>query len=286
LSTGGEPAASELPLAHALALGLLHGPAELLPISSSAHTALVPWLLGWPYGRLDARLRKSFEVALHAGTAVALLTRPPWGGGSRQHGSGRVDPIVLACAAAPPALAGYALGERIERRLGTPATIAVGLLAGAAAMGAAEVRGEGARTVAQAQARDGLALGLAQALALIPGVSRSGLAGAVARERGFARLQADRLCWQTGLPVIGGAAVLQAVRAARRGVRREHRRALALGGSAALLSTGLSVRLLGPRRRVGLSRAAVAYRLALAGVVIRRVRDNTERPTRLQADSP
>ena len=57
----------------AVALGLLHGPAELLPISSSAHVALVPWLLGWPYDDLDADQRKAFEVALHAGTVAALL---------------------------------------------------------------------------------------------------------------------------------------------------------------------------------------------------------------------
>ena len=60
-------------IGHAVALGLLQGPAELLPISSSGHIALVPWLLGWPYADLDAELRKSFEVALHAGTAAALL---------------------------------------------------------------------------------------------------------------------------------------------------------------------------------------------------------------------
>ena len=57
---------------HALALGLLQGPTELLPVSSSAHTILVPLLAGWPYGELEAQLRKSFEVALHAGTALAL----------------------------------------------------------------------------------------------------------------------------------------------------------------------------------------------------------------------
>lgn len=67
------PLEQSLPLRQALALGLMHGPAELLPISSSGHTTLVPWLLGWPYPKLDPALRKSFEVALHAGTAVGLL---------------------------------------------------------------------------------------------------------------------------------------------------------------------------------------------------------------------
>lgn len=187
---------------------------------------------------------------------------------------------------APPALVGYALGERIERRLGTPATIAAALLAGAIAMGAAELCERGARTVAQAGARDGLAIGAAQALALIPGVSRSGLAGAAARAGGFARLQADRLSWQVGLPVIGGAAALQGARAARRGVRPEHRRALAVGGASALVSTHLSGRLLGPRVRARLLPATIAYRVALAGLVIRRVRDNTGGRPRLQTRQP
>lgn len=62
-----------LSLRYAVALGLAHGPTELLPISSSAHTTLIPWLAGWPYVELDPELRKSFEVALHAGTAAALL---------------------------------------------------------------------------------------------------------------------------------------------------------------------------------------------------------------------
>ena len=69
----GDAAGEPLPIVQAVALGLLHGPAELLPISSSGHVTLVPWLLGWSYPRLDPELRKSFEVALHAGTAAALL---------------------------------------------------------------------------------------------------------------------------------------------------------------------------------------------------------------------
>ncbi len=64
---------NEFPVWQAVALGALHGPAELLPISSSGHIAVVPWLAGWSYRRLDHELRKSFEVALHTGTAAALL---------------------------------------------------------------------------------------------------------------------------------------------------------------------------------------------------------------------
>ncbi|MGC9220136.1 MAG: undecaprenyl-diphosphate phosphatase, partial [Solirubrobacteraceae bacterium] len=60
-------------LSRALALGLMHGPAELLPISSSGHVELVPWLLGWEGVSPDPEVRKAFEVALHAGTALALM---------------------------------------------------------------------------------------------------------------------------------------------------------------------------------------------------------------------
>ncbi|MHB8235287.1 MAG: undecaprenyl-diphosphate phosphatase, partial [Solirubrobacteraceae bacterium] len=66
-------ARARLGVRHSLALGLLQGPTELLPVSSSAHTTLVPFLLGWPYAELDGELRKSFELALHAGAGLALV---------------------------------------------------------------------------------------------------------------------------------------------------------------------------------------------------------------------
>ncbi len=297
-----------LPLRHAVVLGLLHGPTELLPVSSSAHTTLVPWLLGWPYSDLeDPKLRKSFEVALHAGTALALLTRPR---GIRLGGR----PSLMLPAVAPAALAGYALGDQIERRFGTPATIAAGLIAGSVAMGAAELQARGVgslpsrararvtrfrttptpsrgagkaaipdwrdpsrgtRETATADRRDGLALGVAQAVALIPGVSRSGATIAAARARGFSRADADRLSWQVGLPVIAGAALLKGTRLAREGVSRELRLPLAAGAAGAFASTLLSAKLLGPRQRAVLLPASTTYRGVLAGLVVRRMRDNT-----------
>ncbi|HWB69836.1 MAG TPA: undecaprenyl-diphosphate phosphatase, partial [Solirubrobacterales bacterium] len=62
-----------IPRRRAVALGLVQGPTELLPVSSSAHIVLVPWLAGWGWERIDPEVRKSFEVALHAGAAAALL---------------------------------------------------------------------------------------------------------------------------------------------------------------------------------------------------------------------
>ena len=67
------PASLELSAGRAAALGAIQGPTELLPVSSSAHISLVPWLAGWRWQELDPEARKSFEVALHAGTAAALL---------------------------------------------------------------------------------------------------------------------------------------------------------------------------------------------------------------------
>jgi undecaprenyl-diphosphatase len=264
LSHGGS---AELPLRHALALGLLHGPAELLPISSSGHTTLIPWLAGWPYGRLEPRLRKSFEVALHAGTVAALLLRCPAKAGC---------PRFLAAAVFPPALAGYALHERIERRLGTPLTIAGGLVAGSLAMACGELRARqrrATRRANQAGVGDGLALGIAQTLALIPGVSRSGATFAVARARGFTPEAAEQLSLSAGLPVLGGAALLQTSKLARRGLPGSMRSSLAVGGAGAFLSTLLASALLDSRRRSRAAIPASLYRVALASLAIARSRE-------------
>ena len=127
-----------LPLRHALALGLLQGPTELLPVSSSAHTELLPWLAGWPYARVEGERRKAFEVALHAGAGLALALHM-----RREllEDAARIDRRragVIALSLAPAALAGYALERPIEQRLGGPRSIALGLVAGAIAMTASD----------------------------------------------------------------------------------------------------------------------------------------------------
>jgi undecaprenyl-diphosphatase len=250
-------------------LGLLQGPAELLPISSSAHIALLPRLAGWRYGELDASARKSFEVALHAGAACALAARALR---SRAHGSAP-EPVVLAVALAPPALAGYLLRSQIERTLGGPRTMAAGLAAGAAAMALADARpaAGGERRCGDARAADGLALGVAQALALVPGVSRSGATLTAARALGFAREDALRLSWQVGLPLMLAAGAHEALQLMRsRGATGRLRGALASGALAAGLSTCASARVLSrPRwRRRSLAPYAL-YRCALAAILIR-----------------
>lgn len=269
-------AKSALPVDQAIALGLLQGPTELLPVSSSAHTTLIPWLAGWSYTELDAELRKSFEVALHAGTGVALaidmrrelledlLTL------DRRRG------MVIVCSVAPPAIAGYTLRRFIERRLGGPRSIAVGLIAGAVAMALADARPAGAaRRLKDADVSDGLALGLAQAVALIPGVSRNGATLTAARARGFSRRDAQTLSWHAALPVILAASALEGYRPVSSCKTEDAKGTRAAGAGAALLSTLASAALLRRTphgRGEGTLLPCCLYRGVLALVVMRRLR--------------
>jgi len=256
-----------IPAARALALGVVQGPAELLPVSSSAHIVLVPWLAGWEWDEVDPELRKSFEVALHAGAAGALLI------GQRRLIVEELREfelraaVVLALSFLPAAFVGYRFERQIERRLGGPRATAAGLLAGAAAMLVADRRPQ-LRGRGEAGAADGLALGVAQASALAPGVSRNGATLAAARWRRFSRDQANLLSRTVALPIIVGAAALKGARLARRGVDPELRRSMALGVAASFASTLASQRLI---RLVERDRALwpyAAYRAGLAAVVL------------------
>jgi undecaprenyl-diphosphatase len=258
---------------HAALLGLLHGPAELLPVSSSAHTTLLPWLAGWPYAALDGELRKSFELALHAGTTLALvlvLRDELLAGAAAIDRSGAG---VLVLSLAPAALAGYTLRGRIEQRLGGPHSIAAGLAAGGALMALADLRGRGARASGAARAADGLALGIAQASALMPGVSRNGATLAAARARGFHRRGAQELSWSIGIPVLLGVSLLEGARLLRDGLPAAARAPFAIGSAAAFASTLATARVLHGRAREGWALLPFAiYRLLLAAVVILRSR--------------
>ena len=191
------------PEVEAALLGLLHGPAELLPISSSAHAAALPWLLDWRVARWPPGRRKELQVALHAGTALALAAdlippRQAWG--------------VVALAAAPAGAAGLVGEEWVESKLGDPTTLPAGLLAGAAALVCAD-HAPGHRH-GRMTARDAVWLGLAQALALAPGVSRTGATLAAARARGFSRPAASRLSFAVAGPVLLSATALKGARVA------------------------------------------------------------------------
>lgn len=205
-----------------------------------------------------------------AGAALAIHMRRELAGDVRRMDASRA--CVVALSLAPAALAGYALERPIERWLSGPRPIAAGLVAGSVAMALADAR-RGGRGTEDARALDGLALGVAQAAALAPGVSRSGATLAAARWRGFHRAAAQGLSWHAGLPVLLGAGVLKAARLLRAAPSREERAALAVGGMAAFLSTLASARALDRRLRAGHPLLAWSlYRCALAALVLVRSR--------------
>lgn len=253
-------------LGEALAYGLLQGPTELLPISSSGHLVVAPWVLGSDYVKLDPELRKSFEVALHVGTAAALVIvlRDEVLEAVRDIDSRRLG--VLVTSLTPAAVAALAFERVIERRLGRPEVVAAGLLAGSLAMARAD-RLRGTRERREAGWRDGLAIGTAQALALVPGVSRSGLAIVGARVRGFSPHAASELSMHAALPVIAGATILKGLRLRKRGLPCEMRAPFAIGMAGAFASSLASARLIARHRRgSGLLKYAI-YRVALASAI-------------------
>jgi undecaprenyl-diphosphatase len=262
-------------------LGLVQGPTELLPISSSAHTTLVSRVAGWDYDALDPDARKSFELALHggAGLGLALAMRGELLAEARALRSRTL--LALALALAPPVLAGRALRGRIAALTGGPRSIAGGLLAGATAMALADAaRGADGRPCSDAGPVDGLTLGVAQALALTPGVSRSGAVLTAARARGFGRAGSQSLSRALALPLLLGASAADSVGLA--GSRRpggsgaDTRRPVGSGANvraaaaaAAFASTWISARVLlrgGWRERSLLPYAA--YRIALAAAIL------------------
>ena len=275
-----------LSLRDAVALGLLEGPTELLPVSSSAHIALVPWLAGWRYAALDPELRKSFEVALHAGAGVALAIdmRRELLARTAQLDARRAGLIALSLA--PPALAGYALQGPIERRLGGPRSIAAGLLAGAGAMAFADAR-------ARAPGRDGGAGRSARRSRARHRAGRRADPRRLAQRRDadrrarcadFAGADARTLSWHAALPVILGASALKLARAGRaRAARRAcagegrpdaHLPAapLAAGTAAAFISTLAGARVLRSTRGGGALLPYSLYRCLFAALVLARLR--------------
>jgi undecaprenyl-diphosphatase len=259
-----------IPAGRAIVLGIVQGPAELLPVSSSAHIVLVPWLAGWDWDAVDPELRKSFEVALHAGAAAALLLGQRRLIAEELRAFDARGATVLALSFLPAAVVGYRFERLIERRLGGPRATAYGLLAGAAAMLAGDTRPQ-LRGRGEAGAADGLALGVAQAAALAPGVSRNGITLAAARWRRFSRDQANLLSRTIALPIIVGATALKSVRLSRRGIPADLRRSLAIGVAASFASTLASQRLIGLVERDRALWPYAAYRAGLAIVVFARL---------------
>ena len=212
-----------MPIIHAIVLGLVQGLSEFLPISSSGHLLLVPWLLGWNdfAGPDGDSIKKTFDVALHLGTLVAVL-------GYFRHevvtyvreGTllvvNRRRPATVdgklawyfVLATIPAAAVGALFESAIDERLGTPTIIAVSLIVFGVLLGWAD-RMAGRRELERFGPRDALIVGAAQALALNPGTSRSGITITGARALGFDRDSAARISFVMSLPVIAGAVLFK-----------------------------------------------------------------------------
>ena len=211
-------ASPQIPVAHAIVLGLTQGLSEFLPISSSGHLILVPWLFAWH--ELDAfpELKKTFDVALHLGTLFAVLVYF-WGdlkafvpAGLRAIARrGAVSheerlPFLLVVSALPGFVLGAALDSFIEKSLSQPWLVAVMLVI----FGVVLLIADRAATNRQEQdfhLREASLMGLGQAVALQPGVSRSGATMTVGRLLGFDRDAAARISFLMSLPVTAGALV-------------------------------------------------------------------------------
>jgi undecaprenyl-diphosphatase len=210
-------------------------------------------------------------VALHGGAAAALLLDRRRELVSELRNLDRRRFMVLGLATGPAGVAGLCFEQGIETRLGTPATIAAGLLAGALAMALAD-RSPQERGADDAHALDALCLGLAQACALMPGVSRNGATLAAARALRFTRAGAGVLSRQLAYPVVGGATALKAWRLRDWRASRPPRVELGTAALVSFASTLATRRRLdrGPDGRRLLPYAL--YRVSLALIVLARLR--------------
>jgi undecaprenyl-diphosphatase len=219
-ATGAGERPGALPNWQALILGIVQGLTELLPVSSSGHLILVPWLGDWNYLETHEQFNKTFDVALHLGTLVAVVAYfrgDIWAlivalfrSVARRRietPTERVAWFVLA-ATVPAAFVG-AVGESvIEEHLGDPWQIAI-LLAAFGALLWISDRTAPHREMNELGWRGALAIGLAQCLALAPGVSRSGVTITASRFLGLDRDAAARFSFLLLVPIVFGASVLK-----------------------------------------------------------------------------
>lgn len=212
----------------------------------------MPKLLGWPR-TADPEAQKALETMLHLGTAgaLALERRQP-----------ELPASVRALMLAPAVVAGYAFERPIERRLGSPRAVAVAQVVAGAALFLADRR-PASRSISDVSTADIAALGVAQAVALIPGVSRSGAIVTVARVLGFDRASSQELSDEAAQPVLVGAAALKGLRLLRSRPPRETVAALAAGALSALASTVAASRLLERETGGHRFRACGLYRVAM-----------------------
>jgi undecaprenyl-diphosphatase len=216
-----------VPILHAIVLGIVQGLSEFLPISSSGHLLLVPWAFGWHDFLGNADLEKTFDVALHLGTLVGaiayfrhdivVLVRAGFSRTSEPHvAAQRRIAWLLLLSCVPGAITGALLETPIEEHLGQEWLIAAMLIVFGVILYYAD-RLVGRRDITDFRLRDAVLMGTGQALALSPGVSRSGVTITVGRWVGFTRDNAARISFLMGIPITGGAVVFKVGKLLARG---------------------------------------------------------------------
>jgi undecaprenyl-diphosphatase len=207
----------------AFTLGIVQGLTELLPISSSGHLILVPWLADWRYLEAHPEFNKTFDVALHLGTLVAVVVyfwsdvvryvTAGFRSARRRSVSGPDERIAwyVFAATIPAALAGAAGEGVIEEHLGQPWQIAILLAVFGVLLWLADRLPE-RKTIQGLRFGTAFAIGVSQILALVPGVSRSGITITTGRAAGLDRDSAARLSFLLLIPVVFGAVVYKGLK--------------------------------------------------------------------------
>ncbi len=207
----------------ALVLGIVQGLTEFLPISSSAHLALTPWVLGWT----DPGL--AFDVALHLGTLITVLWyfKSEWASliasAVRIVRTRRVDNpsekrvLFLILATIPGAIGGLLLEEKAETTFRSPTMIAINLIVMGVVLWLVDRIGKRERDLDSMKAKHALTIGIAQVFALLPGVSRSGATISASRALGFHRESAAVFSFLMSMPITAAAIVLKAPEVLRAG---------------------------------------------------------------------
>jgi undecaprenyl-diphosphatase len=275
---GDDPAA--LTNAQALVLGIVQGLTELLPISSSGHLILVPWAAEWTYLEENDRFNQTFDVALHLGTLVAVgayfwndfvrLVRAWVGSIGRRRIDSSDEKIAwfVVVATIPAGVAGLAGENYIADNLGEPWQILILLAAGALLLLWAD-RSPQTKAMGDLSLRQAVVMGLAQALALAPGVSRSGITITAGRFMKLDRDSAARFSFYLLLPTVLGAVLLKGVQDVLLGELPDGWKGPFLVGTLAALGSGLLAIewLLGYVRRHTYG-VFVVYRLVAAALIL------------------
>jgi undecaprenyl-diphosphatase len=231
-------------------------------VSSSGHLALAPRLLGWRYASLPGDARKSFEVALHAGSMPVLAAV---GLRAARRAGERLDLAALALTLLPPVAAGLALERPIERRLGGMRSVGLAQIGAGAALLLADRMPQQRE---ENDAGDHLAVGLGQAIALVPGVSRSGAALTAGRLRRLSRPASLRLALASAVPVTVGAAALKGLRLTRGGAYSELAAPALAGAGAAFLSAAAVSPLVDRLERARSYAPLAVYRMGLGALAL------------------